>query len=94
MYTHLDDKNFKFIGYDYSHSGGDFYSVVYNDICTGRIEEFKKIKLNDYGLFSNISEVFDFINKREELKNIYPKYMFELGNFIVLKLWQYIGKTP
>lgn len=44
--------NFK-DGYDYAYQGGSYYSCVNNDIVSKRINEFKNIELNEFGLFDN-----------------------------------------
>ena len=41
------------MGYDYAYQGGSYYSCVNNDIVLKRINEFKIIELNEFGLFDN-----------------------------------------
>jgi hypothetical protein len=79
-----------FIGYDYAYPGGSYYSCINNDIVSGRISEFKKFKLNKYGLFEKLEEVNEFINKRNELKDYLPQNTFEEGEFIIYKLYNMI----
>ena len=76
----------KFIGYDYGYPGEDYYSCVYNDVS--RIVEMSHLQLNKYGLFDTEEEIIEFISLRNELEKIYPKYAFELGEFIIYKLWK------
>lgn len=77
-----------FIGYDYAYSGGSYYSAVLNDICSRRIGEFANIKLNSYGLFNELTDVNEFIVKRNYLIKENRNYSFECGDFIIYKLYE------
>ncbi len=77
-----------FIGYDYAYAGGSYYSVVYNDICSGRVAEFKNFELNKYGLFEKLDDLTRFIDKREKLMQSNQRLNFEGGQFVVFKLYE------
>ncbi len=85
---------FNFLGYDYAYAGGSFYSCVQSDVISRRIPELFSIKLNEYGLIQTEEEITRFIQLRERLKSILPSYTFEEGNFIIYKLWKYVGIVP
>ena len=76
----------EFLGFDYAYAGGSFYSCINSDIISKRIPELINIQLNKSGLFENERELFDFIQRREELSVQYPERIFEKGDFIVYKL--------
>ena len=77
----------EFLGFDYAYSGGSYYSAVLNDIVSNRIEEFRTLKLNKYGLFGNIDSLKEFIKQREAfIKKSDTR--FELGDFIIYKLYR------
>lgn len=76
----------KFLEYDYAYSGGSYYSCILNDIFSERIEEFKGIKLNEYGLFSSFEQAEKFGKYRENLKSLSSEYIFEEGDFVIYKL--------
>lgn len=78
----------EFLGYDYAYPGGVYYSCIYNDIFDDRIKEFYGTKLNKNGLFDTEDELDAFIQKREYLKNIYKKGMFESGVFVKYRLYE------
>lgn len=78
--------NKKFIGYDYAYLGGSYYSSVLNDICSRRINEFAKIKLNEYGLFEKMEQLEDFIFRRKKYCHNSKKGIIEEGDFIIYKL--------
>lgn len=78
--------NTKFIGYDYAYLGGSYYSAVLNDICSERIEQFSKYKLNSYGLFDDISSLKDFILQRTCYMKQCGKGTIEEGDFVIYKL--------
>ncbi|EOS41586.1 hypothetical protein C809_04244 [Lachnospiraceae bacterium MD335] len=78
----------EFLGYDYAYPGGIYYSAIYNDIIYDRIKEFHNIKLNKNGLFDSEEELDAFIQKREDLKKVYKKGMFESGVFVKYKLYE------
>ena len=80
--------NKKFIGYDYAYLGGSYYSAVLNDICSRRIDEFAKIKLNEYGLFEKIEQLEDFISRRRKYYQNSKKGIVEEGDFIIYKLYE------
>jgi hypothetical protein len=80
-------RNFKFIGYDYGYSGGDYYSCVYGDVK--RIPEMAHFNLNRYGLFNGESEILEFIKLRSELEKMKPHLTFECGDFTIYQLWEY-----
>ena len=82
--------NFRFIGYDYAYLGGSYYSAVLNDICSGRIEQFKDYILNSNGLFDNITDLKDFISKREHYKRQYGNQLIEEGDFVIYKLYEIV----
>ena len=71
------------MGYDYAYQGGSYYSCVNNDIVLKRINEFKNIELNEFGLFIYQEEgdfhlLFFWKIFREKWKN--PK-LFKLEIF-------------
>ncbi len=74
------------LGYDYAYSGGSYYSCVLNDIISGRIQEFSKIHLNEYGLFDSYEEAEVFKLFREKIKSTNMNYVFEEGDFIIYKI--------
>ncbi len=78
----------EFLGYDYAYPGGVYYSTIYNDIIDDRIKELRDIKLNKNGLFDSEEELEAFIQKREDLKKVYKKGMFESGVFVKYKLYE------
>lgn len=80
----------RFIGYDYAYLGGSYYSAVLNDICSGRIEQFKDYILNSNGLFDNITDLKDFISKREHYKRQYGNQLIEEGDFVIYKLYEIV----
>ena len=82
--------NTRFIGYDYAYLGGSYYSAVLNDICSGRIEQFKDYILNSNGLFDNITDLKDFISKREHYKRQYGNQLIEEGDFVIYKLYEIV----
>jgi hypothetical protein len=86
--------NFIFIGFDYAYSGGSFYSCVFNDLYSRRISELLDIELNEYGLINSEEELSNFIRRRNELIIRDEAGMFETGEFIVYKLWKYVGEFP
>lgn len=77
-----------FIGYDYAYSGGSYYSAILNDICSQRINEFRNIKLNSYGLFDELEDIHTFIYKRNQLIKKSKNYVFEDGDFLIYKLYE------
>lgn len=83
----LDKKNLRFVGYDYAYAEPDYYSSIAQDIP--RVDEMKSSKLNRFGLFDSEMEVLEFISLRNELIQSKPMGMFESGNFIVYRLWEY-----
>ena len=82
--------NTRFIGYDYAYLGGSYYSAVLNDICSGRIEQFNDYILNSNGLFDNITDLKDFISKREHYKRQYGNQLIEEGDFVIYKLYEIV----
>ena len=76
----------KFIGYDYAYQGGSYYSCVNNDIVSKRINEFKNIELNEFGLFDNEKKLVEYIKLRKILVKKYPENYFEIGDFAIYKL--------
>lgn len=84
--------DFLFLGYDYAYREPSYYSCVYHD--TKRFDEMSKLKLNQYKLFSDIESLEAFISSRNELVGKYPPNMFERGEFIVYKIWSYVGQYP
>lgn len=89
----IEDK-LEFLGYDYAYAGGSFYSCIFNDVVSKRISELSSIQLNQYGLIRTEEEMGNFIKLRGKLKLTMPPYTFEEGNFIIYKLWRYVGDTP
>ncbi|MBU3131874.1 hypothetical protein KPL40_05360 [Clostridium gasigenes] len=85
-------EKFKFLGFDYGYPGTDYYSCVYSDVKT--IPEMSHMTLNKNGLFETEKEVIEFILIRDKLKNVLPQNIFEQGEFIIYKLWRYIGEYP
>lgn len=83
-----DNFKFKFLGYDYAYTGGNYYSVILNDVVSERIEAFRDIKLNDNGLFNLEEELDLFIKKREELAKLDGNMLFESGGFEKYKLYE------
>lgn len=79
---------FKFIGFDYAYTIPDYYSCIFHDIP--RINEFKKFSLNEFGLFNTLEEVVEFINLREYIKTKNESSKFELGDFSIYRLWEYL----
>ena len=61
-----------------------------NDIISERIQEFKDIPLNQYGLFESMAELVEFIEARAILMNESGKNMFEKGKFVVYRLSEII----
>jgi len=86
--VNLKESKLKFLGYDYAYPGGSFYSCVNNDLNLRSIPELRMISLNKYGLISDEFEMIKFINKREEVKKNTQENMFEVGDFIIYKLWK------
>lgn len=84
--------NYKFIGYDYAYADPDYYSCIFHDIP--RVKELSQLKLNENGLFDTIEEIHQFIDIREDLKQINSISKFESGNFTIYRLWEYKGKHP
>ena len=82
--------NTRYIGYDYAYLGGTYYSAVLNDICSGRIEQFKDYILNSNGLFDDITNLKDFISQREYYKRQYGNQLIEEGNFVIYKLYEIV----
>jgi hypothetical protein len=78
----------KFIGYDYAYPGGSYYSCIKNDIVLRRIAGLLDMRLNEYGLIADERAMLDFINKRQQLTAQYPESMFEVGDFVIYKLWK------
>lgn len=78
------------IGYDYAYSGGSYYSCILNDIISGRIEEFKDISLNKYGLFNTYEEAEKFSQLRNSLLVKDINYIFERGDFIIYEITEVI----
>ncbi len=76
-----------FLGYDYAYSGGSYYSAILNDIISGRIKEFREIRLNENGLFDSYDEVNSFILLRDKIKK-QKNYVLEDGDFIIYKITQ------
>ncbi len=81
----------EFIGYDYAYAGGSYYSAVYNDVCSKRIDQFSVFELNRNGLFDDIDKLREFIALRERMieqnKNLY----LEQGDFEIYKLYEVIN---
>ncbi|WBW98725.1 hypothetical protein [Oceanirhabdus sp. W0125-5] len=83
----------EFLGYDYAYPGALYYSSIYhelsvvNELCIDN--KLNGFKLNKYGLFNTYDELLKFMEMRENLKVKYP-YTFELGDFVVYKVWRYI----
>ena len=71
------------LGYDIAYSGGSYYSCVLNDIVSGRIEAFCKIRLNDNGLFNTYKEAEAFFKYRMELAKKSTEYVFEEGDYVI-----------
>lgn len=84
--------SFVFLGFDYGYPGADYYSCVFNDV--NRIPQMSHFTLNKNGLFETENEIIEFIKLRNELKLILPKNEFEQGEFVIYKLWRYVGKYP
>lgn len=82
--------NYKFIGYDYAYPGGSYYSAVFNDVCSQRIEQFKGFKLNHCGLFEDIDGIGEFIALRKRLACQDKDLTFEKGDFVIYKLYEII----
>lgn len=80
----------RFIGYDYAYLGGSYYSAVLNDICSGRIEQFSKYKLNRFGLFDDINRLKDFISHRDYYMKQCSEEIIERGDFVIYKLSEII----
>lgn len=78
----------EFLGYDYAYPCDDYYSAIYDDIFDDRINEFRDIELNKNGLFDTEEELEAFIQKRDYLKSVYNKGMFESGTFVKYKLYE------
>ncbi|NLI57605.1 MAG: hypothetical protein GX387_03665 [Clostridium sp.] len=85
-------EDFEFLGYDYGYPGSDYYSCVYNDVK--RMFKDSNFTLNKNGLFEDEGSILEYISAREKLKKQTPEYMFEEGEFIIYKLWKYIGEVP
>lgn len=85
----IDKKTYQFLGYDYAYKGGSFYSGVLNDLCFERMVGIKDITLNRFGLCASIDELNAYVQKRNELKSMFPKYTFEDGDFTVYRLWKW-----
>lgn len=83
-----DNFKLKFLGYDYAYTGGDYYSVILNDVVSQRIEAFRGIQLNENGLFNLEEELDMFIKKREEFVRLDRKLLFERGGFEKYKLYE------
>jgi hypothetical protein len=86
-----NNNDFVFLGYDYAYPYPDYYSCIYQDIR--RIREMNIFNLNQYGLFSTITETTEFIRYRDELKKT-TTIAFEQGDFIVYKVWRFTGEFP
>ena len=84
--------NFNFLGFDYGYPGTNYYSCVYSDVK--RIPEMVYMTLNKSGLFETEKEVIEFVFLRDKLKKILPQNVFEQGEFIIYKLWKYVGEYP
>ena len=76
----------KILGYDVAYSGGSFYSCVLNDVVSGRIPEFQKVRLNENGLFPSYEEAEAFLKQREEMEKATTEYIFEKGDYVIYKL--------
>ena len=74
------------LGYDYAYSGGSYYSCVLNDILSGRIQEFREVRLNENGLFESYEEAEAFKLFRDRIKSMNSSYEFEEGDFIIYKI--------
>ena len=81
--------NFCFLGFDYGYPGVNYYSCVYHDVRTK--SQMSYLKLNQYSLFDTEEDIFSFIALRDKLKNELPVYAFEQGEFIIYKIWRYVG---
>jgi hypothetical protein len=53
-----------------------------------------ELKLNEHELFNDIESIKMFIEIRNELVKEYPPNEFESGEFIIYKIWRYIGEYP
>ena len=78
----------KFIGYDYAYLGGSYYSAVYNDIYSKRIQQFLYFKLNCNGLFEHIENLNEFIRLREDMISQDNNMILEQGDFTIYKLYE------
>ena len=76
----------KVLGFDCAYSGGSYYSCILNDIISGRIEEFRDIRLNEDGLFATYEDAEAFMQYREELKKKTSEYVYEEGDFVIYKI--------
>lgn len=81
-----------FLGYDYGYPCPDYYSCINNDIH--RFSEFSHLSKNRYGLLEREEDVFNFIQIRDKLREELPINKFERGEFIIYKLWEYVGDFP
>ncbi len=75
-----------FLGFDYADSSFDYYSCVFSDVFSERIDFGCSFDLNEYGLFDEYDKALDFVQRRNELAQLHPE-LFEKGDFIVYKLW-------
>ncbi|MDQ2087452.1 hypothetical protein RBH29_13555 [Herbivorax sp. ANBcel31] len=89
---HKYSEIFEFLGHDYGYPGVDYYSGVYNDVK--RLSQTSQFLLNSNGLFEDQDKLLEYIELREKLKKELPENMLEQGEFIIYKLWRYIGDYP
>lgn len=87
-----EDKRFKFIGFDYAFPVVDYFSAIYENYSV--ISKFHKFNLNEFGLFNSEEEVKMYKELRQKIINTQTDIHLETGEFVVYKVWKYIGEVP
>jgi hypothetical protein len=75
-----------FLGYDYAYSGGSYYSAIYNELHFERLDEYKNILLNKYGLLDSKQEMNRYLEIRNGL--LERGCNLELGDFVIFELYE------
>ena len=84
--------HYEFLGFDYGYPGPDYYSCLVEEVK--HIRTIVPIELNEYGLLQTEEDAVDFIKARNKARECLPIGYFELGDFIIYKIFRYIGTKP
>ena len=86
------DERFEFIGFDYAFPVQDYFSAIYQNYKI--ISKFSGFRLNKFGLFDIEEEVIKYKVTRHEIIDTHPDIHLEPGQFVIYKIWRYIGQIP